>query len=123
MIKLIVSALGFVFVFETCTKEKKNNDNERLCPTVMAVLVPQIVKDSFAVKYPSVSVITWFQNDSIGYCAYFLQSGNIRKLAKFTTTGVFVLEEIDVDNNGDFEDTTGNSNPKKPGECECEISE
>ena len=117
---LPATALIFSIPFSSCSKEGKS-ENENHCPGVDASAVPQIVKDSFAVRYPSMMVNTWFQKDSIGYCAYFIQPVNQKKLAEFTIVGVFVSEEIDIDNDGNFEDSTGISNPKIPGTCECEI--
>lgn len=119
---LLAAALIFSIPISSCSKEGKN-ETENYCPVVAATAVPQIVKDSFAVRYPSLSVNTWFQKDSIGYCAYFIQPVNQKKLAEFTTVGIFVSEEIDIDHDGNFEDSTGTSNPKIPGTCECEIPE
>lgn len=123
--ELITSFLGVValstLILAGCSKESK--DNEKHCPEIVAASVPQIVKDSFAARYPSLIVSTWFQKDSIGYCAYFIQPVNQKKLAEFSKTGVFVMEEIDLDHDGDFEDSRGTSGPKVPGVCECEIPE
>jgi hypothetical protein len=103
-----------------CSK-KENNEDENTCPVVDKSLVPVMVKSGFQTKYPSDSVITWFKKDSIGYCAYFIQPVNQRKLAEFTPLGVFVSEELDIEHDGDFEDSTGHSNPKNGSVCECEI--
>lgn len=114
-----------VALLAACNKEGKKDgkETENHCPAIAATAVPQVVKDSFAIHYPSMAVNTWFQKDSIGYCAYFIQSVNIKKLAEFSRTGVFILEEIDIDLDGNFEDSTGHSDPKIPGVCECEIPE
>jgi hypothetical protein len=116
----------WIFIFSiplsSCSKnEKKESENH--CPTIAASAVPQVVKDSFALRYPAMTVNTWFQKDSIGYCAYFIQPVNQNKLAEFTSLGVFVLEESDKDHDGHFEDSTGQSNPKIGSACECEIPE
>ena len=119
---LVFSVMGLLLA---CNKEgkKEGNESDDHCPAITAIAVPQVVKDSFAVRYPSMTVNTWFRKDSIGYCAYFIQPVNQKKLAEFTNTGVFTLEEIDIDHDGNFEDSTGHSGPKEPGVCECEIPE
>ena len=104
----------------SCSKNE-NNDTENACPVVDKSLVPAVVKTGFQAKYPSDSVITWFKKDSIGYCAYFIQPVNQKKLAEFSSLGVFVSEESDIDGDDDFEDSTGHSNPKGNTVCECEI--
>ena len=123
--KNILFAVITVALLIACNKEgkKEGDEKENHCPVIARSAVPLIVKDSFAVRYPSMTVNTWFQKDSIGYCAYFIQPVNQKKLAEFTGTGVFVSEEIDIDHDGNFEDSTGHSNPKMPGVCECEIPE
>lgn len=117
---LLVITLIFIISILSCSKEGENN-NDNHCPVVDASAVPQIVKDSFAVRYPSMTVNTWFQIDSLGYCAYYIQPVNQNILANFTTVGVFVSEEIDIDHDGNFEDSTDTQNPKITRTCECEI--
>lgn len=108
--------------FTSCSKEKnKDKEKENLCPVVAANVVPQVVKDSFSFRYPSLVVNTWFRKDSIGYCAYFIQPVNQKKLAQFTAAGVFVKEEIDNDHDENSEDSPDTSNHKITGSCECEI--
>ena len=123
--KKLLFATAVIALLISCSKnEKKENDEkENHCPAVTASAVPQAVKDSFAVRYPSMTVNTWFQKDSIGYCAYFIQPVNQKKLTEFTNTGVFIQEEIDIDHDGNFEDSTGHSGTKVPAVCECEIPE
>lgn len=118
---LTVSA-GSMF-FLSCTKDEKKEgkEAENHCPVIIAALVPQAVKDSFAIRYPSTTVNTWFQKDSIGFCAYFIQSPNLKKLAEFSRTGAFILEETDNDHDGQYEDSTGHVGPKGSAGCECEI--
>ncbi len=119
---VVIAVCSMVF-FQSCSKEGKHDENENHCPIIAATAVPQIVKDSFAVRYPSLSVDTWFVKDSIGYCAYFIQPVSQHKLAEFTKTGSFIKEEIDLDHDGKFEDSTGLSKTKNPSSCECEIPE
>lgn len=120
--KKILFYVAVTTLIISCSKNEKT-ENENHCPAIAATAVPQIVKDSFAVRYPTITVNTWFQKDSIGYCAYFIQPVNQKKLAEFSRTGVFISEEIDIDHDGNFEDSTGHSDPKLPGVCECEIPE
>jgi hypothetical protein len=117
---LLAATLVLSIPFSSCSKEGKYEDDNH-CPVVAESAVPQIVKNSFAVRYPFMTVNTWFQKDSIGYCAYFIQPVNQKKLAEFTRDGLFISEKIDIDHDGNFEDSTGTSNPKIPGSCECEI--
>jgi hypothetical protein len=119
---IFVLILIFSIPLSSCSKEGKK-ESENHCPTIAASAVPQVVKDSFALRYPAMTVNTWFQKDSIGYCAYFIQPVNQKKLAEFSTAGVFISEEIDNNHDGHFEDSTGQSNPKVVSVCECEILE
>lgn len=123
--KMILLAISVMGLLVACNKEgkKEGNESDNHCPNIAETAVPQIVKDSFAVRYPSMTVNTWFRKDSIGYCAYFIQPVNQKKLTEFTNTGVFIQEEIDIDHDGNFEDSTTHSGPKGPGGCECEIPE
>ncbi len=120
--KKILVYVAVTTLIISCSKNGKT-ENENHCPAIAATAVPQIVKDSFAVRYPTMTVNTWFQKDSIGYCAYFIQPVNQKKLAEFSRTGAFISEEIDIDHDGNFEDSTGHSDSKVPGVCDCEIPE
>ena len=123
--KKLLFALSVLVLVIACSKENKNdgNESENLCPVVSASSVPPAVISGFQTKYPGDSVITWFKKDSIGYCAYFIHPVNQRKLSEFTSTGVFVSEELDTNQDGNFEDSTGTSGPKGTTVCECEIPE
>lgn len=112
-------------IFANCSKKesKESNETEKHCPPIAATAVPKAVKDSFAIRYPSMTVITWFQKDSLGFCAYFIQPVNQKKLAEFTRSGSFIAEEIDINHDGNFEDSTGHAGIKNPDVCECEIPE
>jgi hypothetical protein len=105
-------------LFIACQKEGKDKI-ENACPLVAANLVPQVIKDSFAVRYPATSVTTWFNKDSVGYCAYFITTANIEKLTQFANNGSFVKEEIEIHQNGEHQDSTGTGG-KVTGGCECE---
>lgn len=118
--KKIIILFSIAVVAASCSKKDKN-EKENHCPSIAANAVPQAVKDSFAVRYPSVSVNTWFLKDSVGYCAYFIQPANQKRLAEFSRTGNFLYEEIDMNKDGNFEDSAGLSNSKQPAACECEI--
>lgn len=102
----------------SCKKETKET-NEKDCPVVAASLVPQMVKDSFMHRYPMDSVKTWFNKDSVAYCAFFVSSG-IEKLAQFSNNGNFIKEEIETDNESEQEDSTATAG-KLNGGCECEV--
>lgn len=119
---LIVLALGVVFY--SCSKESDGKKDDNICPVIADSLVPKIVKDSFAVKYSSMQVITWFQKDSIGYTAYFLGTAATKMFATFSAAGVFI-EEDTADHEGDHqEDSTGTPGSKPVTEgCECEIDD
>ena len=124
--KRFLIAMSVVASLIACSKESKHggHESENHCPVVSASAVPAVVVSGFHTKYPSDSVMTWFKKDSVGYCAYFIQPVNKRKLAEFTPTGIFVSEELDIDHDGNFEDSTGTSGPKgSPAACECEIPE
>ena len=115
---LLLITVPVVLIFFACKKETKEK-SEKLCPAVAASAVPQVVKDAFTVKYPATNVISWFNKDSVAFCAYFKTSANIEKLAEFANNGSFIKEEIETNQNGQHEDSTGTSG-KLPGGCECE---
>ena len=120
MKKIFLIAAVFVSViFFACNKEGKEK-SEKLCPVVAAGSVPQVVKDAFTVKYPATNVITWFNKDSVAFCAYFKTTANIEKLAEFANSGSFIKEEIETNQNVQHEDSTGTAAGKLPGGCECE---
>ena len=82
--------------------------------------MPQAVKDSFALRYPGTNVTTWFNKDSVAFCAYFITSANIEKLAEFANSGSFIMEQIETHQNGQHEDSTATAG-KLSGGCECDI--
>jgi hypothetical protein len=114
----LATALFVSVIFFACKKEGKDKI-ENLCPVVAATAVPQAVKDSFAVMYPAVNVITWFNKDSVAYCAYFITTANVETLAQFANNGSFTKEEIETHHDGEHEDSTGTGG-KVGGSCECE---
>ena len=114
---LIFTCLPLLFLAcEKHDKEKKEN----VCPIVSASAVPQVVKDSFALRYPATNVTTWFNKDSVAFCAYFITNTNIEKLAEFTNSGNFISEEIEMQQNGQHEDSTGTGGKVSSG-CECDV--
>lgn len=117
MKRLVLGILTTAIIFISCSKEKNEND-EKLCPVIEESLVPQIVKDSFAIRYPGTSVTTWFNKDSIGYCSFFTISG-VDKLAEFALNGSFVKDEIETEQDGEHQDST--STGVKTTGCVCEI--
>lgn len=112
----VISAPLFFF---SCKKEEKEKE-EALCPVVAASAVPQAVKDSFALRYPATNVTTWFNKDSVAFCAHFITSANVEKLAEFANNGSFIMEEIEAHQDGQHEDSTGTVG-KLDGGCECDI--
>lgn len=124
MLKTIIVVAAMALLTSCTKKEKdKSSETERHCPTISQSAVPSVVVSAFQTKYPSTLVITWFQKDSVGYCAYFIQSPNLKKLAEFTPTGIFVSEETDLNHDGQFEDSTGTVHSKSSTVCNCEIPE
>jgi hypothetical protein len=112
--------LASAALFVACCKEDKA-ETENHCPVIAASAVPQAVKDSFALRYPSLHVNAWFFKDGNNYCAYFIEPINQKKLAMFSANGIFLSEEVDLDRDGNFEDSTSGSGPKSTTGCECEI--
>ena len=115
----LITAVSVAVIFFACNKEGKEQ-SEKLCPVVAASAVPQVVKDSFTVRYPTTNVIIWFNKDSVAFSAYFKTSANIEKLAEFANNGSFIKEEIETNQTGQHEDSTGTAGKLSSG-CECEI--
>lgn len=114
--------IAAIVLFSSCAKKETTETKEKACPTIDKTLVPVVIKNSFQNKYPADSVITWFRKDSIGYCAFFIQTPSIKKLAEFDNTGLFLKEEADNNQQGNHEDSTQVNGVKGAG-CECEIPE
>ncbi len=118
----LLLALSTSLIFFACKKEGKDK-NENFCPVIDASAVPQVVKDSFAVRYPATVVITWFNKDSVNYCAYFKTATNVETLAEFANDGSFIKDEIETHNNDNEAEDSIIVNGVKTGKvsCECEI--
>ncbi len=118
----LISFIAAAILF-SCSKEgeqnTENQNTENLCPVVEASTVPQVVKDSFAVRYPATIVTTWFYKDSSSYCALFTESG-VEKLAHFNTNGTFIKEEVEMHQEGEHQDSTVTGGKPTTG-CECEV--
>ena len=82
--------------------------------------MPQVIKDSFAIRYPGDTVTTWFNKDSVAFCAYFLTPANVETLAEFANSGSFIMEQIETHQDGQHEDSTGTVG-KTNGGCECDV--
>ena len=115
---LLLFAVSATLLLFACKKDGKEKA-ENQCPVVDASLVPQVVKDSFAVRYPATTVTTWFNKDSVAFCAYFITPANVEKLAEFANNGSFIKEEIETHQEGQHEDSTGTGGKVGSG-CECE---
>ena len=119
--KKIIAIAGLAALICSCTKDEKKETDMPKCPVISKEAVPLSVKQAFATKYPADSVITWFDKSGSGYCAYFIQPVTVKKLAEFSTTGLFIREETDLDHDGNFEDSTSIGTGKTPAVCECDI--
>ena len=115
---LLLFAVSATLLLFACKKDGKEKA-ENHCPVVAASLVPQVVKDSFAVRYPATTVTTWFNKDSVAFCAYFITPANVEKLAQFANNGSFIKEEIETHQEGQHVDSTGTGGKVSSG-CECE---
>lgn len=118
---LLITAL-FILLFISCSKKENNEPDTSPCPAISADAVPSVVTAAFQNIYPSDTVITWFRKDSIGYCAWFIQPPSANKLSEFSNSGAFIQEEIDLNQDGNFEDSTGQSIKGTAG-CECQVPE
>ena len=116
MKKFFITVIIATVTFFSCKKEEDKSEN--LCPEIAASAVPQSVKDSFAVRYPTDVVKKWFNKDSVAFCAFFITSG-VEKLAQFANNGTFIKEEIETEQHGEHQDST--SIGKSGAGCECEI--
>lgn len=121
-IGLAVTTILLVCLFSisllSCKKDGKEN-NDTLCPVVAASAVPQVVKDSFSIRYSATSVITWFNKDSVAFCAFFIDTASIEKLVQFANNGSFIKEEVEIQQDGQHEDSTVTGGKVTVG-CECE---
>lgn len=114
MKKLLLTLCIATVLFDAC-KEKQ----EPACPTVDAELVPIVVKDSLAARYPGVVVETWFKVDAIGFCAKFPQPPNT-VFAHFGTDGSFIEEEIKDPSGKEVDgDDIQDENQNEDDSCEC----
>ncbi len=115
---LLAILISAPVMFAACEKKEKEKD-KNICPTVAASAVPQAVKDSFAMRYPAANVTTWFNKDSVAFCAYFITAANEEKLAQFANSGSFIKEEIETHQEGQHEDST--TTVGKVNGCECDV--
>ena len=109
MKKLILLFLSLQFILISCEKE---HEREFPCPVVMADQVPSIVKESFGLKYPKITIDNWYNKDNTGYYASF-QLNNIKTLASFKNDGTFIAEKAQVQ--------TGQHNEHE-NDCGCEVN-
>lgn len=116
---LFILLLLSVFLSLSSCEKEKNHKAENLCPVVAESLVPQLVKDSFIARYPATLVTTWFYKDSSSYCALITIS-SVEKLAHFEIDGAFINEEIEVQQEGEHNDSTSTGGVKSLIGCACE---
>lgn len=121
--KKIIFALFCLTFWSGCVKEGKKSEDEpsNQCPTINALSVPTEVLTAFQMVYPKQTVLIWFKNAPTGYAAFFINGGNQRKLAEFTGAGIFISEKIDIDYDGNFEDSSQASVSKTSIQCECVV--
>lgn len=93
-IKNFLSIFVVVMAFLISSKKRSKENTEENCSNVAVNLVPRMVKDSFANKYPSDSLRTWSNKDNAGFCAHFTSSG-IGKLSRLSENGYFIKTEIE----------------------------
>lgn len=113
MKKLLTFFIIAVSFLTACEKEK---EQELPCPVIDTKLIPAAVTSSYNVKYPNQNVITWFNKDNKGYCAYLLNNG-VKTLALFSNDGSFIKEELTDKNH---EGGKGENDDADEG-CDCEI--
>ena len=117
---LVAAALAvYISLGSIPGKMKIFKDAHKLCPVVNPEAVPFTVLAAFQNKYPSDTVITWFNKDNSGYCAYFETKDFVDKIVQFTNSGAFINEETDIQDNGDFKDSAG-GRPLDSTGCICE---
>lgn len=119
--KNVVSLSLLLFTIVSCSQLEeldlfgKNKDNEHEappCPTVTNDSIPETVANTFANEYPDVTPELWCVTDSNDYVAVFLMD-SLETKAFIASDGVFIKEEVDIDQQGNHEDEdTG---------CECEF--
>lgn len=114
MKKLLLTLFIATALFAAC-KEKQ----DPACPTVDAELVPAVVKDSLASRYPGVAVETWYKVDAVGYCAKVQQAPNTI-FAHFGTDGSFKEEEVKDPNGNEVDrDDVQEESENEDNTCEC----
>ena len=125
--KLFFATLSLVILSYSCKKDVVNK-SKSLCPVVDVSAVPNIVKDSFNLRYPGITVKTWFNKDNYSFCAYFvLDDGD--KLAQFANDGNFITEQMLINEDVQSDDNTddnsdGLTDPKAINTgCKCNILE
>jgi hypothetical protein len=123
--KKILFAFMTLTFWTSCVKEGKKAEDETAnhCPVISVLSVPAEVLAAFQTVYPKQTVLIWFKKDTAGYAAFFVNGGDQRKLAEFTPAGTFISEKIDVDYDGNFEDSTGLPASKASAICECVVPE
>jgi len=117
MKNLLLTMSAVTVLLFSCEKGEHEKP-ENICPVVAVSQVPNVVKDSFGLRYPSMMVTTWFYKDSSSYCAAFSTTG-LTRLAQFAPTGFFIKEITETNKEGEEEDSVL-TNGKTIAGCECE---
>lgn len=114
MKKLLLTLCIATAFFAAC-KEKQ----DPACPTVDTELVPIVVKDSLAARYPAVVVETWYKVDALGFCAKFPQPPNT-VFAHFGNDGGFQEAEIKGPDGKEVDgDNVEDESQNEDNSCEC----
>ncbi len=103
------------FLFLACEKHEKEKV-EDLCHVMAESMVPQVVKDLFALRFSAANLTTWFYKESVAFYPYFTTSANIEKLAKFANSGSFIMEQIETHKDDQHDESTEKAGKLK-GSC------
>ena len=99
---------------------KHDGEKDRPCQIVKAELVPQVVKDSLAARFPGVVPIKWLNKDNIGYCVIFQDSNANDMITFFSNTGNFISQEQNTNSEQTGQHT--DNRPENEG-CNCEMKD
>ncbi len=118
--KKILSLSMLLLIIASCSQLeelhlfKKNQDNEQPdlpCPTVSSDSIPALVASTFAQQYPKVTPALWC-TDSSNYVAVFMLD-SLETKAYISSDGNLLKEEVEIDQQGDYQDNQS--------DCECEL--
>lgn len=119
--KTLILLIVAITTLTSCNlMDSLSNDHEKSnpCQIVSAELVPQLVKDSLAFRYPGVVPIKWLNKDNVGFCVNFIGLDKKDIIAVFSNAGNFIAQEenVNVEQTGQHTD----NQPDDSG-CQCEV--